>query len=153
MLLSGFALGGAPGFVVGALAALASNLFFGQGPWTPWQMAALGARPAWRARCSRGEPAGGSAACRSRSCGRRGLAFGAIMDFSIWVTFTGDPSARAYVAIAGVSLPFNVAHAVGNVVFCLAFGPAFVRVLERFRRRSSRAGEPRRSAAGAARSR
>ena len=42
VLIAGFALGGAPGFVVGAVAALASNLVFGQGPWTPWQMAAWG---------------------------------------------------------------------------------------------------------------
>ena len=30
------------GFLTGAIAALASNLFFGQGPWTPWQMFAMG---------------------------------------------------------------------------------------------------------------
>ena len=43
VLIAGLVLGGAPGFMVGAVAALASNLFFGQGPWTPWQMAAWGA--------------------------------------------------------------------------------------------------------------
>src|SRR5207237_3686143 len=42
VLISGYALGPAPGFVVGALAGLTSNFFFGQGPWTPWQMAAWG---------------------------------------------------------------------------------------------------------------
>ncbi len=42
VLLGGYALGGAPGFAIGAVAALASNLFFGQGPWTPWQMVAWG---------------------------------------------------------------------------------------------------------------
>src|SRR5919107_6213868 len=42
VLIAGYALGGAPGFMVGATAALASNLFFGQGPWTPWQMTAWG---------------------------------------------------------------------------------------------------------------
>ena len=42
VLIAGYVLGGAPGFVVGAVAALASNLFFGQGPWTPWQMAGWG---------------------------------------------------------------------------------------------------------------
>ena len=42
VLLTGYVLGGAPGFAVGAVAALASNLFFGQGPWTPWQMAGWG---------------------------------------------------------------------------------------------------------------
>src|SRR5437588_12644392 len=43
VLVSGYALGGAPGFMVGALAGFSSNFFFGQGPWTPWQMAAWGA--------------------------------------------------------------------------------------------------------------
>ena len=43
VLISGYALGGGPGFVVGAVAALTSNFFFGQGPWTPWQMAGWGA--------------------------------------------------------------------------------------------------------------
>ena len=43
VLLTGYSLGGAPGFAVGAVAALASNVFFGQGPWTPWQMCAWGA--------------------------------------------------------------------------------------------------------------
>src|ERR1700751_483394 len=43
VLISGYTLGGAPGFAVGAIAGLTSNFFFGQGPWTPWQMAAWGA--------------------------------------------------------------------------------------------------------------
>src|SRR5947199_7353845 len=42
VLIAGYALGGGPGFAVGALAGLASNFFFGQGPWTPWQMAGWG---------------------------------------------------------------------------------------------------------------
>ena len=42
MLVSGVALGPAPGFMVGATSALVSNVFFGQGPWTPWQMLAWG---------------------------------------------------------------------------------------------------------------
>src|SRR5947209_13644417 len=42
ILVAGYALGGGPGFVVGAVAALTSNFFFGQGPWTPWQMAGWG---------------------------------------------------------------------------------------------------------------
>jgi len=39
------------------------------------------------------------------------------------------------VARSGTSLPFNLAHATGNLLFALAFGPALVRSLERFRRR------------------
>lgn len=42
IILSGAGLGGEAGFLVGALAMLVSNIFFGQGPWTPWQMFAMG---------------------------------------------------------------------------------------------------------------
>lgn len=41
-ILAGATLGRRDGFMVGALAALSSNFFFGQGPWTPWQMYAWG---------------------------------------------------------------------------------------------------------------
>ncbi len=41
-IIAGVAFGRKSGFMVGALAALASNFFFGQGPWTPWQMYAWG---------------------------------------------------------------------------------------------------------------
>src|SRR4029450_12893857 len=40
---SGAALGPRAGFATGALAALASNFFLGQGWWTPWQMLGWGA--------------------------------------------------------------------------------------------------------------
>ncbi len=41
-IIAGVAFGRKSGFMVGALAALASNFFFGPGPWTPWQMYAWG---------------------------------------------------------------------------------------------------------------
>ena len=41
-ILAGAVFGRRSGFLVGALAALVSNFFFGQGPWTPWQMLGLG---------------------------------------------------------------------------------------------------------------
>ena len=43
VIFAGYALGGAPGFAVGALAALVSNFWFGQGPWTPVADGRLGA--------------------------------------------------------------------------------------------------------------
>ena len=42
VILSGVAFGGEAGFLVGAVTMLASNMLFGQGPWTPWQMFAMG---------------------------------------------------------------------------------------------------------------
>ena len=41
-ILSGVALGGESGFLVGAITMLASNILFSQGLWTPWQMFAMG---------------------------------------------------------------------------------------------------------------
>jgi energy-coupling factor transport system substrate-specific component len=135
VVLAGYVLGGAPGFAIGATGALASNVVFGQGPWTPWQMAAWGL-------CGLLGAALGAATQRrvprvplALFCGALGLLFGAIMDLSTFTTFSGGHTLGQYVAISGTSLPFNVAHAVGNVAFCLAFGPALVRALERFRAR------------------
>lgn len=42
IIITGVCFGGETGFLVGAVTAFVSNFFFGQGPWTPWQMFALG---------------------------------------------------------------------------------------------------------------
>ena len=42
VILSGVAFGSEAGFLVGAVTMLVSNVLFGQGPWTPWQMFAMG---------------------------------------------------------------------------------------------------------------
>ena len=42
VIIAGVAFGGETGFLVGAVTMLASNMLFGQGPWTPWQMFAMG---------------------------------------------------------------------------------------------------------------
>jgi energy-coupling factor transport system substrate-specific component len=135
VLIAGFALGGAPGFVVGAVAALASNLFFGQGPWTPWQMTAwglVGLFGALLARAGRGHI---RRVPMALWCGAAGLAFGAIMDLSTWTTFAGQHTLDEYLILSGTSLPWNIAHAIGNIAFYLAFGPALVAALQRFRSR------------------
>ena len=61
---AGAALGVRAGFAVGALAAFASNVFLGQGPWTPWQMLAWGGCGAAGALARAADPRGAS---RSRS--------------------------------------------------------------------------------------
>ncbi len=42
IMLAGIAFGPETGFIVGALGALGSDFFYGQGPFTPWQMMAYG---------------------------------------------------------------------------------------------------------------
>ena len=43
IIISGICLGAEKGFLIGATTAFVSNIYFTQGPWTPWQMLALGA--------------------------------------------------------------------------------------------------------------
>lgn len=42
VILTAAAFNAEAGFITGAAAGLISNMFFGQGPWTPWQMFAMG---------------------------------------------------------------------------------------------------------------
>jgi energy-coupling factor transport system substrate-specific component len=134
ILFAGYALGAAPGFATGAIAAFVSNFFFEQGAWTPWQMAAWG-----------GVGVGGGLLARvagrelgrwplAVACALAGLGFGAVMDTFQW-TLAARQDAATWIAVSGQSLPYNLAHAIGNFAFCLALGPVFVRSLQRFRRR------------------
>ena len=42
VILTGVAFGAEAGFMVGTMTMFCSNILFGQGPWTPWQMVAMG---------------------------------------------------------------------------------------------------------------
>ena len=68
------------------------------------------------------------------------------MDVYQW-TLAARQDLPSYLAVSGTSLPYNLAHAIGNVVFCLLIGPPFVRALRRYRRRFEVRWEP--AAAGA----
>ena len=135
VLFAGYALGAAPGFCVGAVTALVSNIFLSQGPWTAWQMAgwgAVGVAGALVARLARGrEP---NRFVLAFVCALAGLAFGAWMDVYQW-TLAARQDVDSYLAVSATSLPYNLAHAVGNFLFCLLIGPAFVRALRRYRSR------------------
>ncbi len=128
---AGAALGARIGFAVGAVAALVSNFYLGQGIWTPWQMLCWGA-------CG---VAGALAAGLIRRrwafaalCFALGFAFSSAMDLWYWYGFWPHTwEALAVVYSRGVW--FSLAHAIGNVVFALAVGPELRRLLERYGRR------------------
>jgi hypothetical protein len=139
VLIAGAALGGAAGFAVGAVAALTSNLVLGQGYWTPWQMAAWGLCGLLGAALARSAPK----ALERRlplavTCAAAGMMYGAVLDFGTASLAGGDDLWRRFGTMyLGTSLPWNVAHAAGNAAFALAFGPALLRALTRFRVRFS----------------
>jgi energy-coupling factor transport system substrate-specific component len=133
VLFAGFALGAAPGFAVGAVAALSSNFVFGQGPWTPWQMAAWGLVGLLGAGLARVLPQAGRVPL-ALACGFAGLLYGEILNVSVWITYS-DHSLAGLLGYVGRGVPFDAAHVIGNVLFCLAFGPAFVAALTRFQTR------------------
>jgi energy-coupling factor transport system substrate-specific component len=135
VLIAGYVLGGAPGFVTGAVAALASNLFFGQGPWTPWQMVAWGLCGLLGAVLARVTRRRLGRVPLALVCAAAGFGFGAVMNVSQWVMYSGDHTTAKLAAVFATSLPFDTAHAVGNFTFCLVFGPALVAALARFRTR------------------
>jgi prenyltransferase/squalene oxidase-like repeat protein len=134
VIFAGFALGPAAGFAVGALAALVSNFWFGQGPWTPWQMAAWGLCGILGAALALG-PRNVGRLTLATVCGLAAVGYGAILNFSLMATYGGELSWQRFWIFEGRAVPFEIAHAAGNIAFALVAGPAMVRMLVRFRER------------------
>jgi energy-coupling factor transport system substrate-specific component len=127
-VIAGAALGLRAGVATGALAAFVSNLFLGQGIWTPQQMlgwAACGAAGALLAPAIRGRVP------LAAVCAVLGLLFSASMDVWLWYGFFPHTWA-AFAAVLGRGLWFDAAHAVGNVVLAVTIGPELRRMLERY---------------------
>jgi energy-coupling factor transport system substrate-specific component len=131
-VVAGVALGARVGFATGAVAALASNAFLGQGPWTPWQMLAWGgcgvagalAAPVLRRRVP-----------LALACFVLGFAFSGLMDLWEWYSFYPHTWAALTVQL-GRGVWFDAAHAAGNLAIALAAGPELRRMLDRYARRS-----------------
>ena len=135
VLISGYVLGGAPGFAVGAVAALTSNLFFGQGPWTPWQMVAWGGVGLAGAGLARVAGRELGRVTLAAACALASLGYGVVMNLHLWISYSGDHTAAKLAATFATSLTFDLAHVIGSALFCLAFGPALVSALRRYRTR------------------
>ena len=143
-LVTGAALGARAGMAVGALAALISNAFLGQGPWTPAQMLLWGAvgasgallRPATRTRIG--------LACVA---GAWGFLLGWTMNLWYLATFGPEVSWPAFITVCIASAWFDIAAAVGNVIFALIIGPALYRLLARYAARVKVTSAPARGAA------
>ena len=131
VILSGAAFGCEAGFLVGAGSAFLSNFFFGQGPWTPWQMLGFGAI---------GFLAGLVFAHRYQPK-RLGLCifgflavfllYGPMLDVGSVLMVSGDVTREVILAALASGLAFNAIHASATVVFLALVGEPLLRKLDR----------------------
>ena len=137
VIIAGVGLGAEAGFLTGAVAALASNLFFGQGPWTPWQMFAMGLV---------GFLAGlffSKSGVRTKNTTKLGLCiFGALICILIYggimnpaSVIIWQPAVNRSMIIASyvTGFPFDVVHGTATVIFLWLLARPFLEKLDRVR--------------------
>src|SRR5271166_6795302 len=142
VLICGYAFGAGPGFAVGAVGALASNIFLGQGSWTPWQMlawAVVGVAGAILGRLLARRPLGRWTL--ALACALAAEAFNLLIDLYSW-SLGPTHTLAAYGAWVASALAFDMTHVVASFLFGLTFGPALLRMLVRARTRLEIVWEP-----------
>lgn len=134
VLVTGVLFGSRIGFITGALGALASNFFFGHGPWTLWQMVAWGL-------CGL---VGGLFYNQKETLPRWLLcAVGALMAvlfnllMNAWhiIGFVAQINWQTILATLAASLYFDAVHVASTVVFLFLFGKSWMRKLLRLQRK------------------
>ena len=130
IIITAYTLGAETGLIVGTLAALISNMFLGQGPWTPWQMFCWGMmglssgllRNTWVMKNKFLRLAFGFG---------WGYLFGWIMNLWFVVQFEQGVSIKVYLLACVSSFYFDLNHALSNIFFMLVFFKSWERILRR----------------------
>ena len=114
-IISGVNYGCETGFLVGAVTMLTSNILFSQGPWTPWQMFAMGLCGALAGLIFRRRPN------RVGLCIYGGIAavgiYGLIMNLSSAVIWQSEPSLQTILVYLIAGFPMDCVHAAATVLF------------------------------------
>jgi energy-coupling factor transport system substrate-specific component len=135
IIVTGLVFGALAGAMVGSMTAAVSNLFFGQGPWTAWEMAAwamVGIVAGYVGKRLKEEVTVTHVVMLGVVLG---MAYNTLMDFSSWITFyRADPNLLIPTFVAGI--PFGILHVIGNVVFALVLGKPVLMLFKRFKRRT-----------------
>ena len=134
VIIAGVAFGGEAGFLVGAITGFVSNMFFGQGPWTPWQMFAFGII---------GFLAGvlfkKGLLLRSKLslCVFGGLAtfliYGGLMNPAMVLMLQNEPTKAMFLAAYLQGIPFDLVHAFATVVFLYVAARPMLEKLDRIK--------------------
>lgn len=133
-VLAGAAFGGETGFLVGAVSMLASNMFYGQGPWTPWQMFAMGLTGLF----------GGALFGKDRLPRNRWLLgiygflaaillYGPVMNLSSALTWSGELSLGVILAYFASGFPFDCMHGGAAFLFLWLAGKPMLTKLEKLK--------------------
>ena len=146
-IIAGAVFGKHSGFMVGALAALCSNFFFGQGPWTPWQMYAwglVGYIAGTLAQTGVFELDENPAKPRSLSLGKvvllcygflSGLFYGFILNSWYIVAFLVPVTWQGALAAYLAGLPLDLVHSVATVLFLSVLYLPWKRKLNRIKQK------------------
>lgn len=132
VIITGMAYGMQAGFLTGALTAIVSNIFYGQGPWTPFQMFVWGflgllAGLIFR----RGKTPNAIVLVAIGAIG--GILFSVMMDVWSVINFDGTWSWTRYLALLVSSFPFMAIYAISNVIFLLLLTKPFLQKLNRIK--------------------
>ncbi len=132
VMIAGMAFGPEAGFMTGSMTALVSNIFFGQGPWTPFQMLTWGLIGFFS----------GLIFQRGKEPSRRMLTVSGILSgvlfslgMDVWTTLSveGAFSWQRYGFYALSALPTTACYAVSNVIFLLLLSRPMLKKTERLR--------------------
>lgn len=124
-------LGPESGFAVGAFSALLSNFYFGQGPWTPFQMLAWGLI-GWLAGAF-SKPLKKNRALLIIFGVLSGVVFSAVMDVWTVLWYNNGFDFGLYLSSLIAALPHTALYSVSNFIFLLALSKPFGEKLERIR--------------------
>ncbi len=136
VIISGYVLGPLAGFLVGIVAAVVSNIFLGQGPWTIMQMLAWGL-------CGLSAGVLGKIA---PNINRPilvvfgfawGFLFGWIMNLWHWLSFVYPLNFQSWFLTNVTSFGFDLIHALSNALFMFMLGGEFIKILNRFKQKLS----------------
>lgn len=138
VIITGVGLGAEAGFLTGAMAGFVSNFFFGQGPWTPWQMFAFGIIGFLAGLLFRGKRRKYSTN-RFMLCLYGGIAafliYGLIMDASSVFTYVGNFDWKSLAAVIISGAPFNFVHGISTIVFLFFLAKPMGQKLDRIKKK------------------
>ena len=131
-IISGAIFGKESGFLVGSVAAFVSNIYFGQGPWTPWQMLATGITGFFAGAIFKKSKFKESTIMLSTYGFLSALIlYGGIMNFYSLVSYTNNINWESYASTCLLGLSFDLTHAISTFIFLILISKPLISKLER----------------------